>query len=634
MSVHDRLEFVKTKRLCFNCLHGNHNSSKCKRNSLCKTCIKKHNDLLHYEAPVPPEKSSPPAASVSNESTYCVSRSACAGISCVEVLIEGRDALYKCKAIVDSKSSTNLCTEKLANKLKLPSVPFKTTLNVATGSYCVEGKKLLETKVYSRDMKQSAGIKNVLTIKSIPISMDSIFVPNDLKGYDELKDVQIPTCDNSDEIDLLIGSGVPKAFYQYDTRIVQSGDLYAVNQTFGWEIVGKKRVDNHNSQFSKSINMVNSAESVFFVSNPVDDIDRVFRHEFMDCNVFSDKLCPSIEDKEAVRLVEASLKLENSQFEVGIPWKKDPAKLPESKCIVMKRLNYLKTKMSKDSELKKAYSNEMKKFIDNGFLELSSCPTNDTEYCHYIPHHPVFHPRKGSFRIVWDCALSLNDYIYEGPDLMNSLVEVLIRFRRFKYVICSDIQKMYLNVKIPHCDRGALRILWWPEGDFSVEPVEYRATVHIYGAKSSGFVANYCVKYLAEKVSNAAISDVILHDFYVDDQISSFQSESDAVEFVKEIPNVLKSGRFHLTKFVSNSCAVMNCVPDNDQAKTIDLILGESKYKYLTLVVKWSDQEDILGFPCSLPSENEVPTRRYLFSLIARVYDPGILHWYILILMV
>lgn len=40
MSVHDRLDFVKAKKLCFNCLHGNHCNSKCKRNSLCKQCIK------------------------------------------------------------------------------------------------------------------------------------------------------------------------------------------------------------------------------------------------------------------------------------------------------------------------------------------------------------------------------------------------------------------------------------------------------------------------------------------------------------------------------------------------------------------------------------------------------------------
>ena len=47
------------------------------------------------------------------------------GITCIEVVIEGSTALYKCKAIVDQKSSVNLCSERLKNKLCLPTSPFK-----------------------------------------------------------------------------------------------------------------------------------------------------------------------------------------------------------------------------------------------------------------------------------------------------------------------------------------------------------------------------------------------------------------------------------------------------------------------------------------------------------------------------
>lgn len=69
--------------------------------------------------------------------------------------------------------------------------------------------------------------------------------------------------------------------------------------------------------------------------------------------------------------------------------------------------------------------------------------------------------------------MSLNDFIYEGPDLLNSLVEVLVRFRRHKFAIASDIQKMYLNVKVPQNDRDALRVLWWPNGDIIHGPKNF-----------------------------------------------------------------------------------------------------------------------------------------------------------------
>ena len=53
----------------------------------------------------------------------------------------------------------------------------------------------------------------------------------------------------------------------------------------------------------------------------------------------------------------------------------------------------------------------------------------------YIPHHGVYHPKKpDKIRIVFDCSAefkgeSLNDHLLKGPDLTNTLIGVLSRFR-------------------------------------------------------------------------------------------------------------------------------------------------------------------------------------------------------------
>ena len=75
--------------------------------------------------------------------------------------VEGSDALYKCKAIVDQKSSVNLCSERLAKRLGLPGTQYKTTFIVAIGNYVVEGSKLSGTKVYSQDMQNSVQVNDV-----------------------------------------------------------------------------------------------------------------------------------------------------------------------------------------------------------------------------------------------------------------------------------------------------------------------------------------------------------------------------------------------------------------------------------------------------------------------------------------
>lgn len=619
----ERYEFVSKNQLCRNCFHAGHIANKCKRKSLCRQCSCKHNNLLHDDefkpkvAAAKPECEEVPLDVVQTNAVLNVDVAESAvGLACVEVLVEGKDALYRCKAIVDPKSSANLCTKKLAKRLNLPCTPFKTSLSVATGTYEVEGRKISQAQVFAKNMNDKVTVNNVLSVDSIPLSMNSVFTQDDLSGLSHLEGIEIPYVSSSDEVDLLIGSGCPKAFHRYEERKGKDEEIYAVRQTLGWDLVGPK------SSLSRA-----SGASVFFtdqssclLQSPQDDLFKVFQGDFDDCSLFSQKICPSVEDQEAIGLVEKSTILENGQFCVGFPWKQDPANLPSSKEVVLKRLYSLKRRFLKDANLLKSYTAEMQKFIAKQYIEPSR--SSDTQLCHYIPHHPVWHPRKGSLRIVWDCAVSLNDFLHEGPDILNSLVEVLIRFRRFKFAVCSDIRKMYLSVKVPPNDRGALRILWWPNGDLSVEPVEYRATVHIYGAKSSGFIANNCVKLLAQDAKDPMVKEALQKDLYVDDQVSSVQSEEEAIVLVQGMKEVLAQGGFDLTKFVSNSSAVLDSVAEEDRVDSVDLILGSSTYEHSTLGLKWEVQSDEIGFPCFLPDVEETPSRRTLLSVIARVYDP------------
>ena len=48
-------------------------------------------------------------------------RNSAVGLSCVEVMVEGKDALYRCKAIIDSKSYAT-CYQ---TKLTICSIPKK-----------------------------------------------------------------------------------------------------------------------------------------------------------------------------------------------------------------------------------------------------------------------------------------------------------------------------------------------------------------------------------------------------------------------------------------------------------------------------------------------------------------------------
>ena len=230
----------------------------------------------------------------------------------------------------------------------------------------------------------------------------------------------------------------------------------------------------------------------------------------------------------------------------------------------------------------------------------------------------MFHPRTNALRVVFDCAVSLNDFIYEGPDLMNPLVNVLMRFRRYQYAVCSDIRKMYLNIRMLPSDRGAFRFLWWPNGDLSLEPVEYRAAVHIFGSKSSGFIANNCVRKLAATASGS-VRDVLSNDLYVDDQASSFKCVNEAVSTVTGCRNVLDSANLHLTKFISNSSEILASVPVEDRAECDKVLMSDESS---ILGINWEIKTDMFTFTCKLPENDVLPTRRNMLSAVARIYDP------------
>ncbi len=95
----------------------------------------------------------------------------------------------------------------------------------------------------------------------------------------------------------------------------------------------------------------------------------------------------------------------------------------------------------------------------------------------YIPHH-VVHPKKGTLRVVFDCGATFRDtslkQLLQGPNLTNSLLGVLLRFRQETIALMADIQAMFHQVKVAEEDVDFLRFLWWDDGNLKQEATTYR----------------------------------------------------------------------------------------------------------------------------------------------------------------
>ena len=206
----------------------------------------------------------------------------------------------------------------------------------------------------------------------------------------------------------------------------------------------------------------------------------------------------------------------------------------------------------------------MQEYIDQGHAQ--EIPAEELDVRNrplwYLPHHPVTHPRKpGKVRVVFDSAarfevVSLNDELMQGPDLANSLVGVLIRFRQEQVAIVADIEGMFHQVRVDPKDCDALRFLWWTNGDLKEEPEEYRMKKHIFGAASSPSCANLCLKKtttLEQEKFDPETVRTVDRNFYVDDLMKSVKATEAAVRLVKQLREILANGGFRLHKWLSNN---------------------------------------------------------------------------------
>ena len=192
----------------------------------------------------------------------------------------------------------------------------------------------------------------------------------------------------------------------------------------------------------------------------------------------------------------------------------------------------------------------------------------------FIPHHGVYHPHKpGKIRVVFHCSAkykgkSLNDLLLKGPDLTNSLLGVLTRFRQEHVAVMADIEAMFHQVKVPDTDRSFLRFLWWPNGDFSCALKEYQMSVHLFGAVSSPACANFTLLKMAEDNSQHFSPDVtgtVRRNFYVNDCLKSLPSVEDANAHVSDLRSLLQRGGFRLMKWIISDQEVLETIPEPER---------------------------------------------------------------------
>ncbi|KAK9739420.1 hypothetical protein QE152_g9001 [Popillia japonica] len=138
---------------------------------------------------------------------------------------------------------------------------------------------------------------------------------------------------------------------------------------------------------------------------------------------------------------------------------------------------------------------------------------------------------------------------------------------------------MYRQVQVDSQDANHQLIFWRQDPSHKLQT--YKLNTVTYGTTTAPFLAVRCLKQLAienrENYPNA--SQTLETDFYVDDLLTGFDTEENALQVAEDLIAILKKGRFELRKWCSNSQAVVREITEStSNNKSLDhMVITDSE---------------------------------------------------------
>lgn len=680
LPLEEKRAFVFSKKICFNCLGSKHMSSQCPNKTGCLICSQRHHTLLHQSQPVlsrgtvaagqstrtytgsqsthlpsqpqrshsQPQHRNSDTRDNSHSSQLAVSHDSLQEASLVSALSTKNSlvllatacvSLYdkngrciQAKAILDCGSQTSFITEKLVKALDLDPYLRPTHITGIALSDNIS-KKMVDIVVHSnaysyRKFPLSCAVLPVITcsLPQMQINTSSWRIPTDIILAD-------PTFSTPSEIQLLIGADL---YYDLISRgMIKLGDGLPniINTHLGWVLGGSFVQDTADvysvSHLSTKLNFY--SVSLFAKGQSNDNLECAIS-KFWEMEEIPRKVPFTSEEDAAEQIfLDTTVVLEDGSYQVNLPMKPnwDGFKLGDSFGIARRRFEGLEKKFGRDADYYLQYSNFIQEYVSLGhgkFVPLEINHVNGQPK-YFFPHHAVVKEDSltTKLRVVFDgsckttSGYSLNEVMLKGYQVQPDLFEILCRFRSYKFVLTSDIQKMFRQIKVNPKQTYLLNILWRNTPDEALKCIEL--TTVTYGTNCAPFLATRVIKDIALKNSSSypLASQALNQQCYIDDILGGADTQAELECLYDELTVLLNSHHFSLHKWRTNSLPLRETICRFD---TLDYDIDFDEHPNKVLGLKWNSSSDY--FCVAIPQVNfgDSVTKRNILSVVARCYDP------------
>ena len=199
--------------------------------------------------------------------------------------------------------------------------------------------------------------------------------------------------------------------------------------------------------------------------------------------------------------------------------------------------------------------------------------------------------------------------MHTGPDPINSLFGVILKFRNFEIALFADVEAMFYQVKVPKLDIGSFRFLWAENPLQNQRTDTFQMKVHMFVTMEPPCCTNYALKSFGRDnrtESSLATVETIIKSFYADDLLKSVSTNQEAINLMWS--NWQK--QWH-------GVGLLWRVKDEDESESFFLENSNER----TLGVNWNLYKDANLFS-QITVESSQCTKRNISKVVASIFDP------------